>query len=174
MILVLTNGLTCHTPRRTVDSGIDKWADLSHTKKNFGSKLDDVKASHKELRSAKVTSHITKCFMYCVKSHKNEPDILRCALKNVPSHFFGEHSGCREWCKAKKLTDPSSYKYASFPRQRPLQSESLLLFLQGLFDKQADNAEKMAPCGSSNRSELLNQTFTSLAPKRLHFSDSES
>ena len=43
-----------------------------------------------------------------------------------------------------------------------------------MFNKQADNAAKLAPCGSSNRSESLNQTFTSLAPKRLHLSGSES
>ena len=33
---------------------------------------------------------------------------------------------------------------------------------------------KLASCASSNASEALNNTFTSLAPKRLHFGGSES
>ena len=41
--------------REVVDSSIGKWADLCHTKKNFGLKLEEAKHMHKELKSAKVT-----------------------------------------------------------------------------------------------------------------------
>ena len=45
---------------------------------------------------------------------------------------------------------------------------------QELFEKDESNPEKLALCGCSNCSESLKQNFMSLAPKRLHFSDSES
>ena len=160
--------------REEVDAGIDKWADLSHTKKNFGSKLDSAKGTHSALKIAKVTAHITKCFMYSIKANKGDVDKVRSSLLNVTDHLFGCYDRCREWCKARKLPDPSTYKYSSLPRGKPLQSAELRKFLEDLFQKQAQNAEKLAPCGSSNRSEALNSTFTSLAPKRIHIGDSEA
>ena len=43
-----------------------------------------------------------------------------------------------------------------------------------LFWKQAENVDQLAPCASSNASEDLNNMFSSLALKRLHFGGSES
>ena len=133
--------------REEVDSSVDKWVDLSHTKENFGSKLEAAKGQHKELKNSRV---ITKCFICCVKRNKNMPADLATALTAVPSHLFGHHSSCGDWRKAQKLTDPFSYKFSSFPRGKPLQSEAPRKFLQDLFDKQAGNAEKLAPRASSN------------------------
>ena len=50
----------------------------------------------------------------------------------------------------------------------------LSIFMTFVSYRYADNAEKLAPCASSNISESLNNTFTSLAPKRLHLGDSEA
>ena len=53
--------------REEADADIDKWADLSHTKKNFGSKLDSAKTQHPELKNSKVTALVTKCFVDSIK-----------------------------------------------------------------------------------------------------------
>ena len=89
--------------REEVDDDIDKWADLSHPKKNFRSKLDDAKQDHKELKNVKVVAHITNCFMYAVKRNENQPEKLAKALKYVPYHLFGRHDESGEWYKAKQL-----------------------------------------------------------------------
>ena len=109
-----------------------------------------------------------------MKCTKNRPEELKEALCAFLGHLFGEHQQCGDWCQAQKLPDPSTYTYSSLPRGKPLQSADLHVFLEGLFSQQASNAAKLAPCGTSNLSESLNQTFTSLAPKRFHFSWSEA
>ena len=57
--------------KEEVDARVKKWADLSHAKKNSGSKkkkMDPAKATCKELKNKRACTHISKCFMYCVKS----------------------------------------------------------------------------------------------------------
>ena len=44
-----------------MDVGIEKWTDLSHAKKNFGSRLDEAKTTHPELKNCEVVTHITNC-----------------------------------------------------------------------------------------------------------------
>ena len=38
----------------------------------------------------------------------------------------------------------------------------------------AENADKLAPCGSSNHSQALKQTFSTFAPKTIYFEGSEA
>ena len=56
-----------------IDIGIEKWADLSHSIKNFGSRLDEAKTTHPELKNYKVVAHIANCLFYTIKSKKDEP-----------------------------------------------------------------------------------------------------
>ena len=160
--------------REEVDVDVDKWADLSHTNKNFLSRLEEAKSTHKELKNAKVTAYLGKCFMYGIKKNVGNAAGIRQSLRNVPKHVFGEHGTCGEWCKAKNLEDPSTYTFKELPRGKPLESPELQTFLESVFEKYASSAEKPAQCGSSNPSEALNQTFSTVAPKRLYYGDSES
>ena len=84
-------------------------------------KLDDAKQDHKELKNVKVVAHITKCFMYAMKSNKNQPEKLAKALKKCTLSFFGFHDECGEGCKVKQLENPTTYTYANFPRRKSLQ-----------------------------------------------------
>ena len=77
--------------RDEVDVDIEKWTDLSHTRKNLGSKLDSMKDTYKELKNIKTQAHLTKCFMYAIKANKDYPEVSE-DLLNVPNHVFGRHS----------------------------------------------------------------------------------
>ena len=101
--------------REEVDVGIEKWADLSYAKKNFGSRLDGAKTAHPELKNYKVVAHITKCFIYAIKSNKDEPADIARSLMNAPRHLFGHHDACGNWCQAAKLSNPAEYKFKCLP-----------------------------------------------------------
>ena len=73
--------------REEIDVGIEKWADLSYAIKNFGSRLDDAKTTHPELKNSKVVAHITNCLFYAIKSIQDEPGDIARPLKNIPRHF---------------------------------------------------------------------------------------
>ena len=116
--------------------------------------------THKELKNDKTQAHLTKCFMYAIKTNKNNPEKVSEDLMNVPNHVFG---AVHDWCKAKSLEDPSTYIFAQLPRGKPLQSDALQNYLTSLFSTYAANASKRAPCGSSNRSEALNESCSNTA-----------
>ena len=144
------DAVTIKRVREEVDVNIEKWADLSHTRKNFGSKIGSMMGTHKELKNDKTQAQLTKCFMYAIKTNKNNPEKVSEDLMNVPNHVFGRHSDCGDWCKAKSLEDPSTYIFAQLPQGKPLQSDALHNYLTSLFSTYAANASKLAPCGSSN------------------------
>ena len=54
-----------------IDVGIEKWADQSHAIKNFGSRLDEAKTTHPELKNYMVLAHITNCHFFTPSSQKN-------------------------------------------------------------------------------------------------------
>ena len=74
--------------REEIDVGIEKWTDLSHAIKNFGSRLDEAKTTHPELKNYRIVAHITDCPFLChlVKQGK-AGDIAR-SLMNTPRHFL--------------------------------------------------------------------------------------
>ena len=113
--LVADNDAATIKRLREVDVGIEKWADLSHAKKNFGSRLDGAKTTHPELKNYKVVAHITKCFIYAIKSNKDEPADIARSLMNAPRHLFGHHDACGNWCQAAKLSNPAEYKSKCLP-----------------------------------------------------------
>ena len=162
-LIVDDDAATIKRVREEVDVNIEKWADLSHTRKNFGSKLDSMKGTHKELKNVKTQAHLTQCFMYAIKTNKNNPEKVSEDLMNVPNHVFGRHSDCGDWCKAKSLEDLSTYIFTQLPRGKPLQSDALHNYLTSLFSTYAASASKLAPCGSSNRSEALNESCSKTA-----------
>ena len=73
--------------REEIDVGIEKSADLSHAIKNFGSRLDEAKTTHPELRSYMV-AHITNCRFHAIKKKKMSPGDIARSLMNTPRHFL--------------------------------------------------------------------------------------
>ena len=112
-----------------------------------------------------------KCFAYALNQNKGNPDGVRNAILNIVPHVYGEHGQCGDWCKFQK--DPSA-KYKSLPRGLALEGDSLRQALNNVFGIYAQNAEKLAPCGSTLANESFNNSIASKAPKARHYRGSES
>ena len=133
-----------------------------------------MKQQYKELKP-KVIKYIQRCFGKALVQNKNNPDAVQKRLLNIPQHMFGNHSNCREcgnWCKYH--ISPTKYKHKSLPYGRNLTNTSLKLRLEKLFKVYANNAEKLAPYGSTLSNESFNNTVASKAPKNRYYSGSES
>lgn len=81
--LVLDNDSTTITRAKfSFDSFLKKYSDFNHTKKNFTSKLYDLKKQKQyTLLGPKTIKHLTKCFAYVVKSNSDNAKLK----KNIES-----------------------------------------------------------------------------------------
>lgn len=158
--------------RDSVQHKVDKWSDIVHAKRAFGSSLYNLQKTHKKL-SAKVIDYLQKCFSYAIKQNEGDPDGIKKSLKAIVPHAFGEHSNCSiSWCKF--LIDPVSYRHSTLPHGKDLEGDDLKKDLQEIIEVYCQNAEKLAPLGSSQANEALNNTIGSKAPKIRHYGSSES
>ena len=64
------NAATIKQIREEVDDDIDKWADVSHTKKNFRSKLDDTKQELRMSRSLHILQNVLMFYVCCEEKQK--------------------------------------------------------------------------------------------------------
>lgn len=72
-IIMDNDATTIARAKATFDPSLQKFADLNHTKKNFTSKLYELKkAKRYQLLGPKAIKHFGKCFAYAVKSTNNE------------------------------------------------------------------------------------------------------
>lgn len=70
--------------KSSFDSSLKKISDFNHTKKNFTSKLYDLKKPKKyTLLGPKTIKHLTKCFAYVVKSNSDNAKLKK-NLESVP------------------------------------------------------------------------------------------
>lgn len=94
----------------------------------------------------------------------------------IVAHAFGKHDNCRaasaSWCGF--LQDPHTYKHKSLPHGKDLQDENLQKDLSTVVEIFVKNADKLAPLGSSQAKESLNNSVGSKAPKIHHYGASES
>ena len=91
----------------------------------------------------------------------------------IVPHAFGDHGTCFiSWCKY--LKDPVSYRHSTLPHGKDLEGEDLKKDLQETIEIYCENAEELAPLGSSQANEALNNTIGSKAPKIRHYGSSES
>ncbi|XP_053388946.1 uncharacterized protein LOC128551991 [Mercenaria mercenaria] len=157
--------------RQELTHDIEKWSDQNHTVKHLGNSLYNLQKKHKVL-SAKVIKHLQKCFNYALAQNKEKPDDFKGALKQIVPHVFGDHQSCGTWCGYQK--DPQNYRHNGLPYGRPLTGEGLRADLNSVFDLFIQNAERIAPGGSTNDVESFNNMIASKAPKRIHYSASES
>lgn len=161
--------------RETVNHEVEKWSDIVHAKRSFGSALYSLQSRYKGNKnlSAKVIEYLQRCFTYALKQNKDNPDGVKTSLGAVIPHAFGDHAACDiSWCGY--LQNPSNYSHASLPNGRDLQGDSLKQDLQEIMDVFINNAEKLAPLGSSQANEALNNTIGSKTPKIRHYASSES
>ena len=156
--------------RQQVEHSVEKWSDTNHAKKSLGSRLYKLQKQEEALTTP-VIKYLQKCFAYALCQNKNDPSGVRDAIDSIVPHAFGEHDKCGSWCKF--LKNPIA-KYSSLPNGVGLHGESLRAELTKVFLVFAQNAKKLAPCGSTLRNESFNNSVASKAPKARHYSGSES
>ena len=159
--------------RETVSHAVNKWSDTVHAKRSFGSHLYSLQSKHKGKLSGKVIDYLQKCFGYALKQNKDDVEQLTSSLKAIVPHAFGEHEQCNvAWCGY--LNNPATYKHSSLPHGKNLQGETLKQDLTAIVELFIQNSEKLAPLGSSQANEALNNTIGSKAPKIRYYGSSES
>ena len=72
------------------------------------------------------------------------------------------------------LKDPGTYKQKSLPHDKDLQDDKLQNNLDTVVVVYVKNADKLAPLGSSQANESLNNSVGSKAPKIGHYRASKS
>ena len=154
-----------------VDANVEKVSDVTHAKRTLGNHLYAIKKDHKEL-SDTVIGYFQKMFGYALKQNKNDAAGVRAALRSIVPHAFGDHGLCGSWCGATQA--PDSYRHHGLPHGKDLKSDSLRNAMNKEFDVWVSQAARLAPLGSSQPNESLNNTVCSKAPKAQHYSSSES
>lgn len=136
-------------------------------------RLEVLFTAYDQSSSGQVIEYFQRCFTYALKQNKNDPDGIKTSLRAIIPHSFGDHSCCCiSWCGY--LKDPTSYKHSTLPYGKDLEGQDLKLCLQQVMEIFVSNAEKLAPLGSSQANESLNNTIGSKAPKIRHYGSSES
>ena len=159
--------------RESVAHDVDKWSDIVHAKRSLATSLYALQPKHKGVLSGKVIDYLLKCFGYALKQNKDNVEGLKTTLKTIVPHAFGDHNTCSSsWCGYHK--DSSTYTHSSLPHGKDLQGQELKNDLVDMVDVFVQNAEKLAPLGSSQPNEALNNTVGSKAPKIRHYGSSES
>lgn len=80
------------------DENLEKHCDFNHTKKNFTSRLFELRKEKKySTLGPKAINHLTKCFTYAVKGNSDR-ESLENNLRAIPFHVTGDHSKCGDWC----------------------------------------------------------------------------
>ncbi len=157
--------------RKELGANIKKWSDLNHTKKHLGNSLYALAKLHTGLTSP-IIQALLRWFAFAVTQNKNDVVGLRNALSQITPHAFGEHETCGKWCDYK--SDPDSYYHKTLPHGRDLVGDSLKTDLESIFNLFCANAEKIAPAALTKEVESFNNMVASKAPKRCHYSGSES
>ena len=113
-----------------MDIVIEKWADLSHAIKNFGSRPDEAKTTHPKLKNSKVVAYII--FLRPSSQIKMSPEGIATSLMNTSRHFLVIMSPV---VTSAKLNNPAEYRFKGFPR---VQARSLQQYLGELFSRYTD------------------------------------
>ena len=160
--------------RENVQHDVKKWSDINHAKRSSGNALYGLQPRYKGDKNitGKVIDYFQRCFSYAIKQNKDNPEGVKTSLKAIVPHAFGDHTHCSEtWCGY--LRNPSSYSHSSLPHGRDLQGATLRQDLEGIMEVFIQNAAKLAPLGSSQANEALNNTIGSKTPKIRHYAASK-
>ncbi|KAL5012907.1 hypothetical protein ScPMuIL_011458 [Solemya velum] len=155
--------------RKDLSHSIVKWSDINHTAKHLTNSLYSLQKKHRVLTTPTI-QYLKKCFNYALAQNKGDVENCRSAILQIVPHAFGEHASCGTWCGYNQ--NPETYKHRSLTRD--FSGEILHRDLDAVFLVFANNAEKIAPGGSTKDVESFNNMAAAKAPKRCHFSASGS
>lgn len=159
--------------RESVTHDVEKWSDIVHAKRSFGTSLYALQKHYKGILSVKVINYLLTCFGYALSQNKGNVQGLQKNLRAIVPHAFGKHEHCDlSWCGF--LKDPAAYTHKSLPYGKDLQDAKLQTDLEAVVEVFTKNGEKPAPLGSSQANESLNNSVGSKAPKIRHYGASES
>ncbi|XP_077277842.1 uncharacterized protein LOC143906004 [Temnothorax americanus] len=151
--------------RRESSHRVEKWSDLNHAKKGLTSALYAL-----NLPKALI-DYFGRAFSRAIHQNKGNESATKTALQNVVDHAYGKHDKCGNWCRSH--TD-ENYVHEDLPDGKPLTDSELRANLTNIFMKYANNASKLAPCGSSQANESFNRIVCSKHPKSQFYGASES
>ena len=83
--------------RRNVEHEVEKWSDVVHAKRSFGSSLYSIKTQNRSLTDM-VIRYFQWCFGYTLKQNKDDEEGVQNGLKSIVPHAYGDHSSCGNWC----------------------------------------------------------------------------
>ena len=159
--------------RESVTHDVEKWSDIVHAKRSFETSLYALQKHYKGTLSVKVINYLLTCFGYALSQNKGNVQGLQKNLRAIVPHAFGKHENCDlSWCGFLKA--PATFTHKSLPYGKDLQDAKLQKDLEAVVEVFAKNAEKLAPLGSSQANESLNNSVGSKAPKIRHYGASES
>ncbi|CAG5107985.1 Protein of unknown function [Cotesia congregata] len=153
--------------RRASDHTIGKWTDINHATRKISKLLYAIKKIPKA-----AIEYLIYCFNSALRANDGNVESTKAAILNIVPHAFGEHDACGLWCNY--ASDPEGFKHKYLPGGKPLTGDELKASITPIFKQAADNAEKLAPRGSSQINENCNAVITTKAPKAKHYSDSSS
>ena len=159
--------------RQELDHSITKWSDVMHTKKYLQSALFAMQKTQKSL-TGDIIKALLRWFGYAIAQNKGDIDGYTKAVKQIVPHAFGEHDGCSDykWCEYRK--DPENFKHKTFPNGKDLSGEALRYALTAVFDVFVNNAERIAPAGTTREVESFNNMIKQKATKHVHYGGSQS
>ena len=70
---------------------VEKWSDVVHAKRSFGSSLYSIKTQNKILTDM-VIQYFQRCFGYALKQNKDNEEGVRNSLKSIVPHAYSDHS----------------------------------------------------------------------------------
>ncbi|XP_052075942.1 uncharacterized protein LOC127714036 [Mytilus californianus] len=169
VLIMDDDSATLSRVKEALDHEVKKWSDINHSTKSLGNAFYNLKSKHKTL-STDIIEYYKMCFSYAIQQNKNNATKLKETLTAIVPHSFGIHDKCGNWCN--KSIENNFHKY--LPHGKPLTDDALRQDVQIIFDTVANNAERLAPAGSTKDVESTNNIYASKAPKRFCFSKSEN
>ncbi|CAH3157129.1 unnamed protein product [Pocillopora meandrina] len=82
--------------RKNVEHEVEKWSDVVHAKRSFGSSLYSIKTQNKSLTDM-VIQYFQQCFGYTLRQNMDDKGVQN-GLKSIMPHAYGDHSSCGNWC----------------------------------------------------------------------------
>lgn len=157
--------------RRAVGGALIQGSDIQHVAKNVKKHLYLSKNLHPKLTPS-VIKFIVKLVGCAIKQNKGKADEIANALNSIPEHLFNNHTSCGEWCSYAK--DPSSYKSKYLKTSLGEHGCDLYKAICQELANLIKKSKQLAPCGSTQKNESVNNIIGSKALKIRHYGGSES
>ncbi|XP_077264363.1 uncharacterized protein LOC143898641 isoform X1 [Temnothorax americanus] len=156
---------TIASVRRELGRQVIKWTDLNHATKKLAKFLYPLKKM-----SSTTVEYFRYVFRCVLQTNKKKVEATKESILNIVPHAFGNHEKCGSWCGYN--VDPVNFKHKILPNGKPLTGDELKTSVTSIFQQFANDADKLASCGSSQLNENCNIIIASKAPKARHYGSS--